>query len=82
MGAIKMFRVTSPSGLTVGDWTDLDFTVLEAYRPKDVNVSFDYRIPSTNDTIRVTIYTSGLIRVYNYTNNTGTLNIIGVDCYI
>ena len=82
MGAIKMFSVTAPSGLTVGDWTILDFTVPEAYRPKVVDVSFDYRVPSSNDTISVMIYTSGLIRIYNYTNNTGTLNIIGVDCYI
>lgn len=82
MGAIKMFSVTSPSGLTVGDWTVLDFTVPEAYRPKAVDVSFDYRIPESNDTIRVTIETSGLVQIYNYTSNTGALNINGVDCYI
>ena len=82
MGAIKMFSVTAPSGLTVGDWTILDFTVPEAYRPKAVDVSFDYRVPSSNDTISVMLYTSGLIRIYNYTSNTGTLNIIGADCYI
>lgn len=82
IGAVKMFSVTSPSGLTAGDWTVLDFTVPEAYRPKVVNVSFDYRIPLSNDTIRVTIDTSGLIQIYNYTSNTGTLNIVGVDCYI
>ena len=82
MGAIKMFSVTSPKGLTAGDWTVLDFTVPEAYRPKAVDVSFDYRIPSSNDTIRVKIDTSGLIQIYNYTSNTGTLNIIGVNCYI
>ena len=82
MGAVKMFSVASPSGLTASDWTVLDFTVPEAYRPKTVDVSFDYRIPSTNDTVRVMIYTSGLIQIYNYTSNTGTLNIVGVNCYI
>ena len=82
MGAVKMFSVSAPEGLTVGDWTVLDFTVPEAYRPKAVNVSFDYRIPSSDDTIRVMIDTSGLIQIYNYTSNTGTLNINGVDCYI
>ena len=81
MGAIKMFSVTSPSGLTATDWTVLDFTVPKAYRPK-VDVSFDYRVPSSNDTISVKINTSGKITVGNYTSNTGTLNIIGMDCYI
>lgn len=82
MGAVKMFSVSAPEGLTAGDWTVLDFTVPEAYRPKAVNVSFDYRIPSSDDTIRVMIDTSGLIQIYNYTSNTGTLNINGIDCYI
>ena len=81
MGAIKMFSVTSPSGLTAADWTTLDFTVPKAYRPK-VDVSFDYRVPSSNDTISVKINTSGTIRIGNYSSNTGTLNIIGMDCYI
>ena len=82
MGTVKMFSVSAPEGLTAGDWTVLDFTVPEAYRPKAVNVSFDYRVPGSNDTIEVMIYTSGIIQIYNHTTNTGTLNINGVDCYI
>lgn len=81
VGKLKMLQFTTLQNLASGASTTIDFTLPNSFKPSTA-ISYDARIPSTNDTVRINLNADGSVDIYNYTTITGTINSIGCVTYI
>lgn len=78
-GNVGFIRISNPKNLPANTTTDIG-TIPDGYLPAWEMVTFmNERGASTG--IGLTLTTAGLIRIYNYSTNTGTLNINEVFSY-
>lgn len=81
VGKLKMLQFTTLQNLASEASTTIDFTLPNSFKPSTA-ISYDARIPSTNDTVRINLNADGSVDIYNYTTITGTINSIGCVTYI
>lgn len=74
-----VLKFSNPTGLTASGWTNLDKTLDSKYRPAE-DTGLDVYSPS-GLVYRILVYTTGEIRIYNYSSNTGTINSSAIMIY-
>ena len=79
-GRVVTVLFSAVKNLATGNNTDVA-TLPAGFRPWDKVVE-DMKAPSTGYDCRVTINTTGIINIYNYSSNTGNMNIQKVVTFI
>lgn len=78
-GVIKQMTMNALKSLTPGAWTNI-FILQEEYRPT-LSAYFLLAGPS-GEFVNLYVRNTGVVSAYNYTSNTGTLNISANIVYI
>lgn len=79
-GSIAELNIHDPTGIPSGSYIMVG-TIPVGYRPRTSELC-DLRTPNGAQTIRIILSTTGEISVYNYSTNTGVMNISGTMVYI
>ena len=83
IGNIATFPITGFTGLSANTWTNI-CTLPEKFRPMGAAIDIALPLQASNGTTAVLLELSitGVVRVYNYTSNTGNISVATVVTYI
>ncbi len=74
IGGVAFLSVNDPTGLSANANNTCTYTIPSGYRPPAGGAGF-MLTSSDGLVIRVTISANGAVDIYNYSSNTGTLNL-------
>lgn len=83
IGRIATLPIAGFKNLTPSAWTDV-CTLPTEYAPVGSNIETIIPLQAANGTtaVLVSVQTSGVVKVYNYTSNTGNLGLTATITYI